>query len=218
MSESTERIYALLVDANPVPDIGNLPTDSAHTPHLYVIDARSDKMQTQTPTIEKQGFPTEQPPRRRWIPAVAAAAVVAVAIGIAALALSGRGTELVAPATEISPEEVVAQVIEASNDRDVDALAALYDPEIVYTYDASLGGGSFTRDASGIEDVLALLEEVWATYNPIVTSYVVRNVDDGIVRTAEIVKLSSGSSGHIVMYEVSSNGLITLQEVVVRPQ
>jgi hypothetical protein len=47
---------------------------------------------------------------------------------------------------------------------------------------------------------------------------VVRDVDGGTATTAEIVEMSSGSAGHIVTYEVSYDGLILLQKVVVRPQ
>lgn len=212
MSESAERIYALLVDANPVPDVDTMPKDSAHKPHLYVINARSDEMQTQTPSREKQPSPPEHRSRRTWIPAVAAAAVAVVAIGIAALAFNADET-----ATEVSPEDVVAQVIEASNARDADALAALYDPEIVHTYDASpVTGHTFDNTIrTGRENVLELLEGyVWPNWGPKVTSYEVLEVDDGTVTTSENVTMFGWSGRHVVSYEVSDDGLILAERHV----
>ncbi len=82
MTESAERIYALLVDANPIPDIDNLP------PHLYVVDSRGDDMQTQT---RQRTEPTPPKRRRNWVPALAGAtAVVAAAIVVVFVAIGGE--------------------------------------------------------------------------------------------------------------------------------
>ncbi|MEE8330361.1 MAG: hypothetical protein V3R84_01160 [Acidimicrobiia bacterium] len=88
MSESAERIYALLVDVNPVPDIEDLQTALAETPHLYVIDTRRNDMQTQTPPRT----PASTPPRRRrlWIPALAGAAVVVATVIVSVFAFGGN--------------------------------------------------------------------------------------------------------------------------------
>ncbi len=183
---------------------------------LSAIDERTSQMQTQTTTQDDALVPATPPRKSRNGMLVAAAvfAIVVIAGGVLAIVFTEGEPQ---PAASV-PEDVVAELIEATNARDVDALAALYDPEIVYSYDASLGGGSFIRDATGHEDVLALLEEVWATYNTTVTSYVVRSVDGATVTTAEMVEISIGSAGHIVTYEVSDDGLILLQKVAVRPQ
>jgi hypothetical protein len=88
VSESTEQIYALLVDANPVMDVDSVPTTLTEKPHLRVIDTRRDDMDTQT-RPRRIG---EEPPaaQRRWIPAVAAASIVAV-VGAIALAVTLAG-------------------------------------------------------------------------------------------------------------------------------
>ena len=81
MTESAERIYALLVDANPVPDMDNLQ------PHLVVVDSRRDDMQTETQSRVEQSLTPQRP---RWVPAlVAAAVVVVIGIGVAIFALGG---------------------------------------------------------------------------------------------------------------------------------
>ncbi len=107
MSESAERIYALLVDANPVPDIDAVSTHPADRPHLHVIDTRSDEMQTQTRPERTQQEPAE-PRRRMWIPAAAAVLVLA-ALGVGAWLFGGTDTT-VPPATEAPVPTTAVQV------------------------------------------------------------------------------------------------------------
>ena len=107
MSESAERIYALLVDANPVPDIDAVPTHLADRPHLHVIDTRSDEMQTETRPDVMQHEPPA-PRRRGWIPAAAAVLVLA-ALGVGAW-LFGGADSTVPPATEAPVPTTAVQV------------------------------------------------------------------------------------------------------------
>lgn len=85
-----EQVYALLVEANPVPDPDALPASltDAH-PRLRVIEARRSDMQTQTDI--DVGEAGEQAPRRRrrgvW--AFAATALVAVLLGATAWMIWG---------------------------------------------------------------------------------------------------------------------------------
>ena len=44
MNENAEQIYALLVEANPVPDIEALPPTLAETSHLHLVHPRRDDM------------------------------------------------------------------------------------------------------------------------------------------------------------------------------
>jgi hypothetical protein len=133
MSRSAEQVYALLVDANPIPDVDAMPETLQQTPHLRVLDPRRDDMQTQTKPLQLEPTPPRTPRRRAWIPAVAAAVVVIVAIGIAALAFRGQETEPATPTEaptttlveRIEPtatgEDVARQAIADWNAADVDA-------------------------------------------------------------------------------------------------
>jgi hypothetical protein len=116
MSESAERIYALLVEANPVPDVDAVST-TLERPHLRVIDTRRDDMQTQdTAAPEMQALP---PTRRSWIPAAAAAAIVVVAATIGVFVFAGGDTETVAPPE--TPTDTALAVIDTWNTGDVPA-------------------------------------------------------------------------------------------------
>jgi hypothetical protein len=139
---------------------------------------------------------------------VVAAVVVAVGVVVAFL-VAGGGTD--------TPEDVVGQYLEASNARDVDALEALFDPEVVFTYDASaVGGGAFNAEWVGRETVLANLSGVWSTWHPTTTSYEVVSVDAGTVMTEEVVHFGDGTRySHDVVYEVSDDGLMLREDRVV---
>lgn len=89
MSTSTEHVYALLVDSNPVPDVGELQPAPLRPPHLHVVDSRRDDMQTQTrPETTPAPRPAAPVLRRRWVPALAGAAAV-IAVIVAAILLFG---------------------------------------------------------------------------------------------------------------------------------
>jgi hypothetical protein len=82
----TERIYALLVEANPVPEPDVLPERLADTvPRLRVVDPRRVPMQTEETT---QLQPEKPSSRRALIPALAVAAVVIAAIAAGVLLLT----------------------------------------------------------------------------------------------------------------------------------
>ncbi len=107
---TSERVYALLVEANPVPDPpAYLEAASAESPPLRLIDSGRDEMQTQEETIPQHGAPA--PNRRPWIAAVAAAIVVVLAIG--AVALLTRSNDEVPVVDESSPE---AEALAAADD------------------------------------------------------------------------------------------------------
>ena len=155
MSESAERIYALLVDANPVPDVEQVPTILAERPHLYVIDSRRDAMQTEL-RPEEEVAQAPPPRQRRWIPAAAAAVVVAAAIGVSIFALSGDSDEPAPPATEApvtttapviqSVEEVGRSAIAAWNAGDVDAFVGLFSADGLIQNDWSATDGGLAND------------------------------------------------------------------------
>lgn len=149
--------------------------------------------------------------RPRWLVAVVIAAIALAAGALVAILLTGGDAD--------APEDVVAQSIEESNARDVDALEGLYDAEIVSIYDASaVGGGAFNVELVGREAVLANLEEVWSVWAPTTTSYEVLSVEGDTVTTTEDVRFSDGAGAsyrHTVLYEVSDDGLILREERVV---
>ena len=147
MSRSAEQVYALLVDANPFPDVDAVPEMLQPAPHLRVIDPRRDDMQTETRPLRPDTTPPQPPRRRGWIPAIAAAVVVIVAIGIAALAFRGQETEPATPtevptttlvetptadppttvsAPEAANEQTARDAITAWNSGDPEAFLALF--------------------------------------------------------------------------------------------
>lgn len=63
MSKSAEQVYALLVDANPIPDVDAVPETLQPAPHLRVIDPRRDDMQTQTRPLRPETTPPKTPQR-----------------------------------------------------------------------------------------------------------------------------------------------------------
>ena len=150
MTQSAERIYALLVDANPVPDIDNV------SPHLELVDSRKDDMQTLTRTRTEPAPPS----RPRWrAPAVAAAVAAAViAIGIAIFALGGdEGT----PVDEIGapPLETAEAWIESFEKGDIAGYEALMAPDAAFQclecaygdLDESGQYFPFRNDAEGVD-------------------------------------------------------------------
>ncbi len=185
---------------------------------LTAIDERTTQMQTQTQTqTEDPPVSTTPPTKSRNGVLVAAAVFAIIVIAGAVLAfVSLRGEPQ--PAAPI-PEDVVAQLIEASNARDADALAALYDPEVFHSYNASqLGSTQYNTKRTGHDNVMELIVEyVWPMWGPKVTSYEVLEVDGGIVTTSENVMGFGISNRQVVTYEVSDDGLILREEHVVQP-
>jgi hypothetical protein len=77
VSKSAEQIYALLVEANPYPDVHDLPESAAGRTGLRVVDSPEEAAADEAP-------PTFEPPksgkrRRFWIPALAGGLALAVA-------------------------------------------------------------------------------------------------------------------------------------------
>ena len=103
---STERIYALLVAANPVPDPEVSPESVARTrPHLYVVEPRRTVMQTQHQPQQTKAtkVPPPRRPRHAWLYAAAAFILVAV-IGATAWMLQPDNDEApIAPADTTTP-------------------------------------------------------------------------------------------------------------------
>lgn len=184
---------------------------------LAAIDERTIHMQTQEAPV---ATPTHKSSRNGLLIAAAVFAIVVIA-GAALAFIATRGEpQPAAPFPAPIPEEVVAQFIEAFNARDTEAVAALYGLENTYVYDASAAGAAWAnREASGREDVLALLDDVWGEYSPTVISYMLRSINGGTVTTAETVEMAGGATyGHIVTYEISDDGLIVLEDHFVRAQ
>ena len=142
---TTERIYALLVDANPVPDPDALsPGPLPAAPHLRLVDSGRIPMQTQ----EAIRPPSPGAPRRRaWAVALVAAAIVVIAVTAGALLFRGDGARPVvdapattAPQTTVASEDAatlaridaaivrVQSFYAALNGADLDTIVALVDP------------------------------------------------------------------------------------------
>lgn len=135
----TERIYALLVEANPVPDPNVLPERFADVePHPHVVDTEGTTMHTdQTSTTL-----TPEPRRRpAWIPLLVAAIVVIVvgAVGVFVLADDGGqpqpevsdspATTVPPPATTLPPDP--APDVDADAQARADAAVARADAYFV---------------------------------------------------------------------------------------
>ncbi len=98
-----ERIYALLVEANPVPD----PEELLIATRLRETQPRRQTMQTEE-TIRVMEPPP--PRRRRWLPAMAAGIIVAVSVAAAAIWLTA-GDDEPAPVVTDPPVTTVADVV-----------------------------------------------------------------------------------------------------------
>jgi hypothetical protein len=115
----TERIYALLVEANPVPDPEALPERLVEQ-RLTVVAPESEPMQTEK-TVHRQ----QARQRKRWIPALAAAVVVVAAIVAGVLFL------IAGDDPEVADDRGQAAVVQAEsylaalNGGDADAALAL---------------------------------------------------------------------------------------------
>lgn len=122
---TTERIYAFLVEANPVPDPDVLPAGPVlGAPHLELIDTGRTPMQTRERAVQS---PSPEPSRgRRWIPALVAAAIVIVAVTAGALLFRGDGTQPVVdtPATTQPVVETTVPADDAAAQARIDAAVA----------------------------------------------------------------------------------------------
>ncbi len=135
---TTEQIYELLIQANPVPHpdalLPDLPTAA---PNLHVLDPGRSPMQTQDKVTP---IPSTQP-RKRWVPAVAAAAAVVIIIAAVTLVLDRTGDDpapvVDTPAPELDPnaerEAAAVAAVErfhaAINAGDMETIVALAQPD-----------------------------------------------------------------------------------------
>jgi len=115
---TTERIYALLVAANPIPDPDTQSDPVAETrPHLRLVDPRRTVMQTQHQPQHTSPTESKQPRRLRpaWIYAVAAFILVA-AVGATAWMLQSDSDEGPAVASPVAttPDAAVAAATPAT--------------------------------------------------------------------------------------------------------
>ncbi len=217
MSTDVFERYAALDPANSplaAPDWASMAPVS-----LAAIDERTTLMQTQTRTPKsktpKAPAPTPTPRRNRTGLLVAAAVFAVILVTSAVLAvISMQGEpEPAAPA----PEDVIAQVIEAANARDLDALAELYHPDMVHTYDASsIGGEVYNREVVGREAVLENMELAWLGFAPVTVDYEIREVNGQVVITDETIRMGDGSGwGYRATWEISEDGRILREDRVV---
>jgi hypothetical protein len=163
MSE-TEQVFALLVEANPVPDPATLPERIADVePGLHVVDPGRTTMQSE-PTTEHT---TPEPPRRRmgWIAAAVAAVVVLILGAAAVLLLANDDTQpavdeppatTTPPATTVPPEPEAAPVDQARIDTAIakveDFYAAINTDDVDAAMALAYADGSFADDPSGEAD------------------------------------------------------------------
>lgn len=124
-----ERVYTLLVDANPVPD----PDELLVASDLRDTMPRRHTMQTETPIVRPLE-PSPSPPARPWIAAIAAAVVAIAAVAGALLWLGGGDDEgpAVEPESSARAADAVARVeavYEALDAGDVATVAGLLSPD-----------------------------------------------------------------------------------------
>lgn len=139
MTQSDESIFALLTEANPFPDVDDLPGLTTDMPPLAVIERGRDPMQTHTPA--PPSTPPQPPTRRirRWVPALAGAAVIIVAVIVGVLAFS-QDSEPAGPTEDVTTtvgesgaidtpsfvdDQLQDRLSEAQGERDAASLAAL---------------------------------------------------------------------------------------------
>lgn len=132
-----ERVYALLVEANPVPEPdAYLEAMIADQGSLRLVDSRRENMKTQEPIRE---LTPESPAKRPWMAAAAAAIVIVLAIGVVAW-LAGSGDEApvvdeVPPTTAVIETASAAEALAATeaffaalSAGDIDAVARITNP------------------------------------------------------------------------------------------
>lgn len=165
------------------------------------------------PTTEQRTgytFGTDRGPRRTGlVTMVVLGVLLAVALIGAAVLVIGAGGE--------SPEDVVTESVEAFNAEDLWGLQAIFDPDIVVTYDGTavgLGAGMIP-DEVGRDTVLRNIETAW-TQGDITVSQEILETDGDTVVASETAILPDGSSTrHTVTYTVSDDDLITRIEHVI---
>ena len=100
---TSERVYALLVEANPVPDPdAYLEAADADRSPLHLVESRRAKMKTEEDIRRISAEPSTRPP---WLAAVAAAILILIAVG--AVAWFAGGDE--APVVDEPPPATVAE-------------------------------------------------------------------------------------------------------------
>ena len=160
------QVYALLVEANPIPDWDALPDIG---PRLQVVDTRRSTMQTQKLDAPPRETGTGGP--RRLVPALAA--VVAVIVAGAALVLfTGNGGESAQEARNAAAVATVQQFYAALNSGDLATIQRLtqadeadmrmwaYNVVSVDAYPREITGCQATESANSV------FVEVECTVNP----------------------------------------------------
>jgi hypothetical protein len=101
---TAERVYALLIEANPVPDPDAYleASDAVRSP-LHLVESRRDSMKTEE---DIRSLTPEPPARRTWPAAVAAAIIIVIAVGAVAWFAGGDEAPVVDEAPPITTGEV----------------------------------------------------------------------------------------------------------------
>lgn len=204
---SPERVYALLVEADPVPDPEALAAtlEEATSPHLQVVDPRRDTMQTDE---RVRALQQRLPSRRRWIPALAAgfAAVVAVVVAVVLLAsdASVPPAEEPQPAPTLDPESVRMADAEAR----IGALIAAIGAGDIATVDALAepAGELLERDRNMYE-FLAAVEAAGYGYTSD-SEHVECVADEAASRTQFVMVVCDVSVADPVAAELGSENLV----------
>lgn len=97
--KDAERIYALYIQANPIPDPDLLPL--THDEAALLTLERSQEMETKERAVDR---PVRPPRKRNRIAAVVTATVVMVAAVVAVAWLVADGEEAAVPAVDAAPE------------------------------------------------------------------------------------------------------------------
>lgn len=125
-----ERVFSLLSESNPVPDLDAVPEAlGLSSNRLHVVDPGRELMQTKEPISRPAPVGTLR--TRRWIPAAAAAVIAVIAVGVVAVVLND-GNRVAADPTVARVDTAIAtaeEFLAAINAGDVDRLIALSNPE-----------------------------------------------------------------------------------------
>ena len=127
-----DRVLGLLAEANPISDPHAFASEMPVRPHLGTIEQWSGTMtETELRTIEPPTRRTNQ----RWLIA-AAAAVIALVVGVGALVVVNRQTsptaeDAAASQATMTPAETIQAYIDAYNVADIDAVMAFFTEESV---------------------------------------------------------------------------------------